>query len=162
MTKVTLTVNGKEMSAEAENRTLLAHFLREHLGLTGTHVGCDTSQCGCCIVHVNGESIKSCTMLAAEADGAEVTTIEGAANDDGAMSVLQKAFVDEYALQCGFCTPGMVMSATTLLKENPKPSVDEIKHHLEGNLCRCTGYRNIMRAILVASDQPLGDLASEF
>lgn len=162
MTKVTLTVNGTEMSADAENRTLLVHFLRENLGLTGTHIGCDTSQCGGCTVHVNGEMIKSCTMLAAEADGSNVTTIEGSANADGTMSVLQKAFVDEYALQCGFCTPGMVMSATALLKENPKPSVDEIKHHLEGNLCRCTGYRNIIRAILVASDQPLGDLVSEY
>lgn len=161
MTKVTLTVNGKEMSGEAEGRTLLAHFLRENLGLTGTHVGCDTSQCGCCVVELDGKPVKSCTMLAQEAEGSNITTIEGAAAADGTMSALQKAFVDEYAMQCGFCTPGMVMSATVLLRDNPKPSVDEIKHHLEGNICRCTGYRNIIKAILVASGQPLGEYASD-
>lgn len=161
MQTVTLLVNGQERSGEAEGRTLLAHFLRETLGLTGTHIGCDTSQCGCCVVHVEGKAVKSCTMLALEANGKRVTTIEGAENADGTLSAVQQAFVDHYALQCGFCTPGMVMSAIALLTENPNPTVEEIRFYLEGNLCRCTGYRNIVKAILVASGQPLGHLASE-
>ncbi|MBR9763393.1 MAG: (2Fe-2S)-binding protein [Rhodobacteraceae bacterium] len=161
MPMVTMTVNGQPRSAEAEGRTLLSQFLREALGLTGTHVGCDTSQCGCCIVEVDGRAVKSCAMLAQEAEGARITTIEGQAAEDGTMSKVQAAFVQEQGLQCGFCTPGMVMSVTELLRHTPKPSIDEIKHHLEGNICRCTGYRNIIKAVLVASDQPLGALASD-
>ena len=161
MPMVTMTVNGQPRSAEAEGRTLLSQFLREALGLTGTHVGCDTSQCGCCIVEVDGRAVKSCAMLAQEAEGARITTIEGQAAEDGTMSKVQAAFVQEQGLQCGFCTPGMVMSVTELLRHTHKPSIDEIKHHLEGNICRCTGYRNIIKAVLVASDQPLGALASD-
>lgn len=152
---VTLTVNGRETAGETEGRTLLVHFLREILGLTGTHIGCDTSQCGCCIVFVEGSAVKSCAVLAQEVDGAHVTTIEGLAMRDGTLSAVQQAFVDHHALQCGFCTPGMIMSATALLKERTKPTVEEIRAHLEGNLCRCTGYRNIVKAILAASGQPL-------
>ncbi len=153
MTKVSMTVNGKAVSAETEGRTLLVQYLREGLGLTGTHVGCDTSQCGACVVHVNGEAVKSCTMFAAEAEGAEVTTIEGMANPDGSLSTIQQAFQDHHGLQCGFCTPGMVMSAAALLKENPKPTEAEVRTYLEGNICRCTGYHNIVKAILAASGQ---------
>jgi carbon-monoxide dehydrogenase small subunit len=159
---INLTVNGQVHSGEAEGRTLLSHFLRETLGLTGTHIGCDTSQCGCCIVHLDGAAVKSCAVLAQEADGCSVTTIEGMGTAEGRLSVLQQAFVDEYALQCGFCTPGMIMSAAALLKENPKPGVDAILHHLEGNICRCTGYQNIVRAILAASGQsPALDTATD-
>ena len=140
MTKVAMTVNGKTVSGDVEGRTLLASFLREGQGLTGTHIGCDTSQCGACTVHVNGAAVKSCTMLAAEADGANVDTIEGQANEDGSLNVIQQAFQDHHGLQCGFCTPGMVMSAAALLKENPKPSEQEVREYLEGNICRCTGY----------------------
>lgn len=146
MTKVSLTVNGKKVSADVEGRTLLVQLLREQLGMTGTHVGCDTSQCGACVVHVNGTSVKSCTMLAAQADGATVTTIEGLANGD-TLHPMQEAFRDNHGLQCGFCTPGMVMSAVDLVKENPDPSDKEIREWLEGNLCRCTGYQNIVKAI---------------
>lgn len=153
MTQITLTVNGTEQSLTVEPRTLLVEALREDLKLTGTHVGCDTSQCGCCTLHLNGEAVKSCTMLAVQADGAEISTIEGAAQADGSLSAVQAAFKEHFALQCGFCTPGMVMSATALLKDNPKPSEAEIRKHLEGNLCRCTGYRNIVRAIQAASGQ---------
>ena len=153
MTSVTMTVNGKARSGEVEGRTLLSSFLRDQLHLTGTHVGCDTSQCGACVVHVNGEAVKACSMLAAEADGAEVATIEGVANADGSLSVIQAAFQEHHGLQCGFCTPGMVMSAAALLKDNPKPSEHEIREYLEGNICRCTGYHNIVKAILAASGQ---------
>ncbi|THD71739.1 (2Fe-2S)-binding protein [Thalassobius vesicularis] len=161
MMKITMTVNGKTRSGEAEGRTLLVNFLRDTLGLTGTHVGCDTSQCGACVVHVNGQAVKSCTMLAAEADGAQVSTIEGQAAPDGTLNTIQQAFQDHHGLQCGFCTPGMVMSATALLKENPKPTEAEIRHYLEGNICRCTGYHNIVKAIMAASGQDVGAIAAE-
>lgn len=161
MTQVTMTVNGKAVSGEVEGRTLLVDFLREDLRLTGTHVGCDTSQCGACVVHVNGNAIKSCTALAADLDGADVRTIEGMANADGSLSVIQQAFQDHHGLQCGFCTPGMVMSAAALLKENPKPSEGEIRAHLEGNICRCTGYHNIVKAIMAASGQDVSSIAAE-
>lgn len=151
MPKVSMTINGKPASGEAEGRTLLVQFLREELGMTGTHVGCDTSQCGACVVHVNGEAVKACTMLAAEAEGAQVTTIEGMANADGSLGVIQQAFQDHHGLQCGFCTPGMVMSAADLLKNNPSPSETEIREYLEGNICRCTGYHNIVKAIQSAA-----------
>ena len=152
MPQVSMTVNGKAASGDVEGRTLLSTFLRDQLGLTGTHVGCDTSQCGACVVHVNGAAVKACTMFALEADGAEVTTIEGMADGD-ALHPIQAAFREYHGLQCGFCTPGMIMSAAALLKENPKPTEAEIRHHLEGNICRCTGYHNIVRAILAASGQ---------
>ena len=156
-----MTVNGKSASGEVEGRTLLSTFLRESLGMTGTHVGCDTSQCGACVVHVNGEAVKSCPMLAAEAAGASVDTIEGQANSDGSLNVIQQAFQDHHGLQCGFCTPGMVMSAAALLKDNPKPSEADIRAYLEGNLCRCTGYHNIVKAIMAASGQDLSSIAAE-
>ena len=161
MTKVTMTVNGKSVSRDVEGRTLLSSFLREDLRLTGTHIGCDTSQCGACVVHVNGEAVKSCTMFAAEADGAEVGTIEGQANADGSLNVIQQAFQDHHGLQCGFCTPGMVMSAAALLKENPKPTEGEVREYLEGNICRCTGYHNIVKAIMAASGQDVSAIAAE-
>ena len=151
MPSVSMTVNGKPVSGEVEGRTLLVQFLRETLGLTGTHVGCDTSQCGACVVHVNGESVKSCTMLAHSANGAEVRTIEGMANADGSLGVIQAAFQDNHGLQCGYCTPGMVMSAADLLQKNPSPSETEVRQWLEGNLCRCTGYHNIVKSILAAA-----------
>ena len=161
MSKVTMTVNGKTVSGEVEGRTLLASFLRDDLQMTGTHIGCDTSQCGACVVHVNGEAVKSCTMFASEADGAEVTTIEGMANADGSLGVIQQAFQDYHGLQCGFCTPGMVMSAAALLKDNPKPTESEVRHYLEGNICRCTGYHNIVKAIMAASGQEVAAVAAE-
>ncbi len=161
MTQVSMTVNGKAASGSVEGRTLLSSFLRDSLGLTGTHVGCDTSQCGACVVHVNGEAVKACTMLAAEADGAEVKTIEGMANADGSLSVIQQAFQDHHGLQCGFCTPGMVMSAAALLKDNPKPSEQDVREYLEGNICRCTGYHNIVKAIMAASGQDVSAIAAE-
>jgi carbon-monoxide dehydrogenase small subunit len=161
MTQVKMTVNGKDASGDVEGRTLLSSFLREDLNLTGTHVGCDTSQCGACVVHVNGVAVKSCTMLAAEADGAVVDTIEGQANADGSLNVIQQAFQDHHGLQCGFCTPGMVMSTVALLKENPKPSEREVREYLEGNVCRCTGYHNIVKAILAASGQDVSAIAAE-
>ena len=161
MTQVTMTVNGKTVSGQVEGRTLLADFLREDLRLTGTHIGCDTSQCGACIVHVNGNAIKSCTALAADLDGADVRTIEGMSNADGSLSVIQQAFQDHHGLQCGFCTPGMVMTASALLKENPKPSEAEIRAYLEGNICRCTGYHNIVKAIMAASGQDVSAIAAE-
>ena len=151
MAQVKMTVNGKAASGEVEGRTLLAHFLRDDLGLTGTHIGCDTSQCGACVVHVNGEAVKACSMLALEAEGAEVSTIEGQANADGSLNVIQQAFQDHHGLQCGFCTPGMVMSTAALLKDNPKPSEAEIRHYLDGNICRCTGYHNIVKAVQQAA-----------
>ncbi|NYS24419.1 (2Fe-2S)-binding protein [Rhodobacteraceae bacterium 2376] len=158
MGKVTMTVNGRQMTAEAEGRTLLSTWLREGLGLTGTHVGCDTSQCGACVVHVDGQPVKSCTALAMDLDGAEVRTIEGMANADGSLSAIQQAFQDHHGLQCGFCTPGMVMAAAALLKENPKPTEAEVRHYLEGNICRCTGYHNIVKAVLAASGQDVSGL----
>jgi carbon-monoxide dehydrogenase small subunit len=161
MTKVTMNVNGKVVSAETEGRTLLSSFLREGLGLTGTHVGCDTSQCGACVVHVDGKAVKSCTMFAADAAGANVKTIEGMINADGSLSVVQQAFQDHHGLQCGFCTPGMVMSSAALLAENPKPTEAEIRHYLEGNICRCTGYHNIVKAVLAASGQDAAAMAAE-
>ncbi len=161
MTSVTMTVNGKSVSGNVEGRTLLVDFLRNDLRLTGTHVGCDTSQCGACVVHVNGEAVKACAMFAAEADGADVATIEGQANADGSLSVIQQAFQDHHGLQCGFCTPGMVMSAAALLKDNPKPTEGEIREYLEGNICRCTGYHNIVKAIMAASGQDVAAIAAE-
>jgi len=153
MTKVSLTVNGRAVTHEVEGRTLLVELLREGLGLTGTHVGCDTSQCGACVVHVDGEAVKSCTVFAADIDGAQVRTIEGMANPDGSLSVIQQAFQDHHGLQCGFCTPGMVMSAAALLAENASPSESEIREYLDGNICRCTGYHNIVKAIQAAAAQ---------
>ncbi len=161
MPQVSMTVNGKAMSGDVEGRTLLSSFLRDELGLTGTHVGCDTSQCGACVVHVNGEAVKACTMFAMEADGADVGTIEGQANADGSLNVIQQAFQDHHGLQCGFCTPGMVMSAAALLKDNPRPSEAEVREYLEGNICRCTGYHNIVKAIMAASGQDVGAIAAE-
>ena len=161
MPRISMKVNGKAVSGEAEGRTLLVQFLREDLGLTGTHVGCDTSQCGACVVHVNGAAVKSCTMFAAEAEGAEVATIEGQANADGSLNTIQQAFQDYHGLQCGFCTPGMVMSAAALLKDNPKPSEQEVRAYLQGNICRCTGYHNIVRAIMAASGQEVPAVAAE-
>jgi carbon-monoxide dehydrogenase small subunit len=161
MTKVTMTVNGRAMSADVEGRTLLSGFLREGLGLTGTHVGCDTSQCGACVVLVNGQAVKSCTAFAADLAGANVTTVEGMANPDGTLGKIQQAFQEYHGLQCGFCTPGMVMSTAALLAENPKPTEDEVRHYLEGNICRCTGYQNIVRAVMAASGQDVGALAAE-
>ncbi|MFK7762800.1 MAG: (2Fe-2S)-binding protein [Roseobacter sp.] len=161
MAQVSMTVNGKAASGDVEGRTLLSSFLRDSLHLTGTHVGCDTSQCGACVVHVNGEAVKACTMLAAEADGAEVATIESMANADGSLNVIQQAFQDHHGLQCGFCTPGMVMSAAALLKENAKPSEAEVRAYLEGNICRCTGYHNIVKAIMAASGQDVSSIAAE-
>ena len=151
MPTVSMTVNGKAVSGDVEGRTLLVQFLRETLGMTGTHVGCDTSQCGACVVHVDGAAVKSCTVFAQAIDGAEVTTIEGMANDDGSLGTIQKAFQDNHGLQCGFCTPGMVMSAADLLKNNPNPTEAEIRKYLEGNLCRCTGYHNIVKSIQAAA-----------
>jgi len=150
MTKVAMRVNGQSVSGEVESRTLLADFLRQHLGLTGTHVGCDTSQCGACVVHLDGRSVKSCSLLALQAADREVTTIEGLASD-GVLHPLQAAFTEHHGLQCGFCTPGMVMSALDLLKCSPDPSEPEIRTWLEGNLCRCTGYHNIVKAIRAAA-----------
>ena len=151
MPSVTITVNGKPETREVENRTLLVQFLREYLGLTGTHVGCDTSQCGACVVHIDGYSAKSCTMLATQVNGANVTTIEGLAKGDQ-LHPMQEAFRENHGLQCGFCTPGMVMSAIDLLRVNPKPTERQIREWLEGNICRCTGYHNIVKAIAACAE----------
>jgi aerobic carbon-monoxide dehydrogenase small subunit len=152
MQRVSLMVNGTPMSREVEDETLLAVFLREHLGLTGTHVGCDTTQCGCCVVHLNGTSVKSCTVLAAQAHGGRVTTIEGLAGD-GALHPVQEAFHRCHALQCGYCTPGMIMAAVDLIETYPAPLTEEtVREEMEGNLCRCTGYHNIVKAILSAAE----------
>lgn len=161
MASVTMTVNGKSVSGDVEGRTLMSDFLRNDLRLTGTHIGCDTSQCGACVIHVNGEAVKACTMFAVEADGADVATIEGQANADGSLNVIQQAFQDHHGLQCGFCTPGMVMSAAALLKENPRPTEREVREYLEGNICRCTGYHNIVKAIMAASGQDVSAIAAE-
>ena len=150
MTRIALTVNGESHEAEVEPRTLLVYFLREQLGLKGTNVGCDTSSCGACTVLVDGESVKSCNQLAVQADGTEVTTIEGLAGDD-ALHPVQQAFHERHALQCGYCTPGFVMASVSLLAENPDPSEEEIRQALEGNLCRCTGYHNIVEAVQAAA-----------
>lgn len=147
---INVTVNGVQHTAEVEPRTLLVDLLREHLSLTGTHVGCDTSQCGACNVHVDGVSAKSCTMFAVQVDGSEITTIEGLASN-GELHPLQAGFKEEHGLQCGFCTPGVIMAAADLLKHNANPSEDEIRHALEGNYCRCTGYQNIVKAIQTAA-----------
>lgn len=161
MGQITMTVNGKSVTAEAEGRTLLSSFLREGIGLTGTHIGCDTSQCGACVVHVNGNAVKSCSVFAHDVAGAAVTTIEGMANADGSLGPIQQAFQDHHGLQCGFCTPGMVMSTAALLAENPKPSEAEVRHYLAGNICRCTGYHNIVKAVLAASGQMPAPMAAE-
>jgi carbon-monoxide dehydrogenase small subunit len=147
---IRLTVNDQLVEAEVASESLLVDLLREHLGLTGTHVGCDTSQCGCCVVHVDGHAIKSCTMLAVMADGARVTTIEGLASD-GVLHPMQQAFHEHHGLQCGYCTPGMIMAAVALLEHNPNPTEREVREGLEGNLCRCTGYHNIVMAVLDAA-----------
>ncbi|ABN76634.1 carbon-monoxide dehydrogenase small subunit [[Luteovulum] sphaeroides subsp. megalophilum] len=159
--KVTMTVNGRPMSAETEGRTLLSSFLRDGLGLTGTHVGCDTTQCGACTVHVDGEPVKSCTVLAQDVAGRSVTTIEGMANKDGSLSVIQQAFQDHHGLQCGFCTPGMVMISAALLNEKPNPTEEEVRHYLKGNICRCTGYHNIVKAVMAAAGADSRKLAAE-
>jgi carbon-monoxide dehydrogenase small subunit len=147
---VRLTVNGQSHEVEVEPRLLLVHLLRDNLGLTGTHVGCDTTNCGACTVHLDGEAVKSCTVLAVQADGAEVKTIEGMADGDK-LHPLQEAFWNDHGLQCGYCTPGMIMAAADLLQRNPNPTEEEVRHGLEGNLCRCTGYHNIVRAVLDAA-----------
>lgn len=153
MTKVTMTVNGKKVSGEVEDRTLLSSFIRENLNLTGTHIGCDTSQCGACVVHVNGKVVKSCTMLAVQAEGGDVTTIEGLANGD--LHPVQAAFKENHGLQCGFCTPGMIMTAVDMIERLGAANLDEatIRKELEGNICRCTGYHNIVRSIEAAAKQ---------
>jgi len=153
VTQISVTVNGTTHDADVEPRTLLVYFIREHLDLTGTNVGCDTSSCGACTVHVDGEAVKSCTMLAVQADGRSVTTIEGMADDDGPMHPLQDAFQRNHGLQCGYCTPGMIMAAASFLQENPNPTDEEVRVSLEGNLCRCTGYQNIVASILDAAGQ---------
>ena len=161
MPDVKMTVNGKAVSGSVESRTLLVDFIRNDLQLTGTHVGCDTSQCGACAIHVDGKLVKACTMFALEANESEVSTIEGQANKDGSLNFIQQAFKDHHGLQCGFCTPGMVMAAADLLKTNSKPSEFEIREHLNGNICRCTGYHNIVKAILAASGQVTSNIAAE-
>jgi len=157
MSQVSMVVNGKRVSGAVEDRTLLVSFIREQQGLTGTHVGCDTSQCGACVVHVDGKAVKSCTMLAVQADGSEVTTLEGVANG-GELHPVQAAFREHHGLQCGFCTPGMIMSALDMINRHGAGNLDEatIRHELEGNICRCTGYQNIVKAIKAASDQMAG------
>ena len=149
--KVSMTVNGKPASAEVEERTLLVSFIRDHLRLTGTHVGCDTAQCGACTIHMNGRAVKSCNLLAMQAEGADIVTIEGIAKPDGTLHPMQEAFREHHALQCGFCTPGMIMSAIDLVKVHPNPTKETIRAELDGNLCRCTGYHNIVKAIKAAA-----------
>jgi len=149
--EIRVTVNGVEHKHDVEPRTLLVQYVREHLGLTGTNIGCDTSSCGACSLHVDGEAVKSCTLLAVQADGSSITTIEGMAGKDGSLHPMQKAFMENHGLQCGYCTPGMVMAATSLLKENPNPSEEDVRIGLEGNLCRCTGYHNIVKAVLACA-----------
>jgi carbon-monoxide dehydrogenase small subunit len=154
--EVSFTLNGEAVSAQVDARTLLVEMIRDHLGRTGTHVGCDTSQCGACVIHVDGDSVKSCTMLAVQAQGAEIATIEGVAQD-GVLHPMQEAFREHHGLQCGFCTPGMIMSALDLVKRNPDPSEREIRQWLEGNLCRCTGYQNIVRAVRAGAESMQAD-----
>jgi carbon-monoxide dehydrogenase small subunit len=146
-----MTVNGRERSGDVEPRMLLAHFLRDELGLTGTNIGCDTSSCGACTIHIDGESVKSCTLFAVQANGDHLTTIEGMAAEDGSLHPMQEAFMECHGLQCGYCTPGMVMAATSLLAEKPNPSEADVREGLEGNLCRCTGYHNIVKSVLTAA-----------
>lgn len=155
MPEIALKINGEDLRKDVPGNTLLIDLLREDLGLTGTHTGCDTSQCGACMVHIDGLAAKACAVMAADLDGADVLTIEGMAAPDGTLTALQQAFQDQHGLQCGFCTPGMVMSAASLLKDNPKPSEGEIRDHLDGNFCRCTGYQNIVKAVLAASGQDI-------
>ena len=155
-TQVSLKVNGKQVDALVEPRTLLIHFLRENLSLTGPHIGCETSHCGACTVDIDGKSVKACTRFAVQADGAEIITIEGIANPDGTLHALQEGFREMHGLQCGFCTPGMITRAYRLLQENPQPTEDEIRHGISGNLCRCTGYQNIVRAIQYAAAKLAG------
>jgi aerobic carbon-monoxide dehydrogenase small subunit len=157
---VQLHVNGVKHDLDVEPRLLLVHALRDHLGLTGTHVGCDTSNCGACTVHLDGKAVKSCTMLAVQADGVPVTTIEGLA-PEGELHPIQEAFWNDHALQCGYCTPGMIMAAAGLLAENPDPSEEEVRHALEGNLCRCTGYHNIVKAVLDAAKTKGASIAEQ-
>ena len=154
--EIKVTVNGKKFTSDVEPRTLLVHYVREVLNLTGTNVGCDTSSCGACSLHLDGEAVKSCTILAVQADGAEITTIEGMAADDGTLHPMQQAFMENHGLQCGFCTPGMVMAATSLLKEIPNPTEEEVRYWLAGNLCRCTGYNKIIEAVLDAAREMRG------
>ena len=149
--EISVTVNGVQHTHDVEPRTLLVHYIREQVGLTGTNIGCDTSSCGACTIHLDGESVKSCTILAVQADGATLDTIEGLATD-GVLHPMQQAFMENHGLQCGYCTPGMVMAATGLLKENPHPTEQDVRVGLEGNLCRCTGYHNIVAAVLAAAD----------
>jgi len=149
--KISVTLNGKQREDEVEPRLLLVHYIRDMAGMTGTHIGCDTSQCGACTVHVDGRAVKSCTLFAVQADGHDIKTIEGLAGADGALHPIQQAFWDEHGLQCGYCTPGFIMAAAYLLEQNPAPSEDEIRKGLEGNLCRCTGYVNIVKAVQTAS-----------
>jgi carbon-monoxide dehydrogenase small subunit len=149
--EISVTVNGTSHTSEVEPRTLLVHYVREHLGLTGTNIGCDTSSCGACSLHLDGEAVKSCTILAAQADGCTITTIEGMAAADGTLHPMQQAFMENHGLQCGYCTPGMVMAATSLLLENPHPTEAEVRIGLEGNLCRCTGYHNIVQSVMACA-----------
>lgn len=149
--EIRVTVNGKKHTSDVEPRTLLVHYVREVLGLTGTNIGCDTSSCGACSLHLDGEAVKSCTLLAVQADGATITTIEGMAAADGTLHPMQQSFMENHGLQCGYCTPGMVMAATSLLKEIPNPTEEDVRLGLEGNLCRCTGYHNIVKAVLAAA-----------
>ena len=154
--KVSVTVNGNQVEREVEPRTLLVHFLRDHLSLTGTNIGCDTSQCGACTIHMDGMAVKSCATLAVQADGADITTIEGMATN-GTLHPMQQAFWDNHGLQCGYCTPGMIMAATKLVENNPNISEDDVRHGLEGNICRCTGYENIVRSVIAAAAAGTGD-----
>lgn len=155
MTQVSMTVNGKTYTGDVEPRTLLVHFLRDHLGLTGTNIGCDTSQCGACTIHLDGMAVKSCATLAVQADGCQITTIEGLASN-GHLHPMQQAFWDKHGLQCGYCTPGMIMAATKLVEGRPNITAEEIRHGLEGNICRCTGYENIVRAVKAAAQEMAG------
>ncbi len=161
MSKISMKVNGRTVAAEAEGRTLLSSYLREGLGLTGTHIGCDTSQCGACVVLVDGAAVKACSAFAADLEGAEVTTIEGMSAPDGSLGRIQQAFQDYHGLQCGFCTPGMVMATAALLDEIPSPTEAQVRDYLEGNICRCTGYHNIVRAVMAASGQDSATVAAE-
>lgn len=149
--EVSININGTQQTHDVEPRTLLVQYIREHSGLTGTNIGCDTSSCGACSIHLNGEAVKSCTILAAQADGQEIKTIEGMSDADGTLHPMQQAFMENHGLQCGYCTPGMVMAATSLLDENPNPSEEDVRLGLEGNLCRCTGYHNIVKSVLAAA-----------
>ncbi len=160
-THIKLTVNGKQAEALVEPRTLLIHLLREQLNLTGPHIGCETSHCGACTVDLDGKSVKSCTVFAVQADGAQVLTIEGIANADGTLHAIQEGFREMHGLQCGFCTPGMITRAYRLLQENPRPTEEEIRYGISGNLCRCTGYQNIVKAIQYAADKMAGSVNKE-